>query len=99
MKKIILAVALAGAPAFAHESHGHHAKKGAPSGAAAKAPASFEKQPAPGTWARCAVSGEVFQVDPDTQFATYDGRVYAFCCPDCKPDFEKEPAKYARKVP
>jgi len=97
MKKIILAVALAGSPVFAHESHGHHAKNVVPSGAPASAPASFEKQPAPGTWARCAVSGEVFQVGPDTRFATDEGRVYPFCCPDCKPDFEKEPAKYAGK--
>ena len=28
--------------------------------------------------------------------ATYEGRVYAFCCPDCKPDFDKDPAKYAK---
>ena len=99
MKKIILAVALASSPVFAHESHGHHAKKGVPGDAPANAPASFEKQPASGTWVRCAVSGEVFRVGPDTQFATYESRVYAFCCPDCKPDFEKEPAKYAGKRP
>jgi YHS domain-containing protein len=43
------------------------------------------------------VSGDVFRVGKDTGFATYNGRVYAFCCPDCKPDFDKDPAKFADK--
>src|SRR5438046_3075044 len=48
-------------------------------------------------WARCAVSGDVFKVGKDTTFATHEGRTYAFCCNECKPDFEKDPAKYAEK--
>lgn len=59
------------------------------------APRSFAKKPAVGTKATCAVSGEVFTVKKNTQTATYKGRTYAFCCPDCKGDFEKEPAKFA----
>ena len=94
MKNIILAVTLAAAPVLAHGKHGHHSKGAASADAA---PVSFEKQPAPGTWARCPVSGEVFRVEKDSEFAAYDGRVYAFCCPDCKPDFEKDPARYAEK--
>jgi YHS domain-containing protein len=93
MQKIILAVALAGAPVWAHGKAGHHAKKAEH----LDAPASFEAQPPPGTWAKCPVSGEIFQVDGDTRFATYNGRVYAFCGSDCRPDFEKDPAKYAEK--
>ena len=94
MKALLLAVAVAAAPALAHE-HGHsgHGRKGEHR----DAPTSFEEQPPPGTWAKCPVSGDVFRVGQDTEFATYDGRVYAFCCPDCKPDFDKDPAKYADK--
>jgi YHS domain-containing protein len=92
MKSLFLAIALAAAPgAFAHEDAANHAKKGEHR----DAPTSFEKQPPPGTWAKCPVSGDVFRVGPDTEFATYQGRVYAFCCPDCKPDFDKDPGKWA----
>src|SRR5256885_13522493 len=92
MKKYALALALITAvPVFAHGKPGEHAKKGEKRAA----PTSFESQPALGTWAKCPVSGDVFRVGPDTEFATYKGRVYAFCCPDCKPDFDKDPAKYA----
>jgi YHS domain-containing protein len=93
MRKLILAVALAASPVLAHGQEGHHAKKGEQR----DAPVSFEKQPPPGTWAKCPVSGDVFQVGKETEFATYDGRVYAFCCTDCKPDFDKDPARYAQK--
>ena len=92
MKSILIALALASAPALAHE-HAEHAKKGQHQ----DAPTSFDKQPPEGTWARCAVSGDVFKVSKETEFAAYNGRVYAFCCPDCKPDFVKDPGKYADK--
>ena len=91
MKALLLALALAAVPAIAHEHPANHARKGEHR----DAPTSFEKQPARGTWAKCPVSGDVFRVGPETEFATYEGRVYAFCCPDCKPDFDKDPAKYA----
>ena len=94
MKPILIALALASAPAFAHD-HGEHAKKGQHQ----DAPRSFEKQPPEGTWARCPVSGDVFKVSSETDFVTYENRVYAFCCPDCKPDFVKDPGKYADKKP
>ena len=101
MRGPLLACALAvtaamtapGGQASAHE-HAADAK------AAAKhknAPSSFAAQPAKGTWATCPVSGEVFQIDGDTGFTNYGGRVYAFCCPDCKPDFDKTPAKFVKK--
>jgi YHS domain-containing protein len=93
MRALILAVALATSPVLAHGTAGHHAKKSEPR----DAPTSFEKRPPLGTWAKCPVSGDVFKVDKDTEFATYNGRVYAFCCTDCKPDFDKDPAKFADK--
>ena len=93
MRRLLLALALAASPVLAVGHEGHSAKQGKHK----DAPTSFETQPPPGTWAKCPVSGDVFQVDKDTQFATYEGRVYAFCCPDCKPDFDKDPAKYAGK--
>src|SRR5438128_3821046 len=95
MKSLVLALALTAAPAFAHEhdAPSNHAKKGQHQ----DAPRSFDKQPAEGTWARCPVSGDVFKVSSETDFVTYEGRVYAFCCPDCKPDFVKNPSKYADK--
>jgi YHS domain-containing protein len=91
VKALLLAVALAAVPAVAHDHPANHARKGEHR----DAPTSFEKQPAPGTWAKCPVSGDAFRVGPETEFATYEGRVYAFCWPDCKPDFDKDPAKYA----
>ncbi len=93
MKTLLFALALAASPVLAHDMPKHHATKGEHR----DAPTSFEKQPPVGTWAKCPVSGDVFRVGADTEFATYGGRVYAFCCPDCKPDFDKDPAKYADK--
>ena len=99
MKQLLIAAALAVAPAYAHEMHegheaGHHSSEAKKH---ADAPRSFDKQPPVGTWAKCAVSGEIFQVHEGTEFATYNGRTYAFCCEDCKPDFLKNPDKYAEK--
>ncbi|MGC8785333.1 MAG: YHS domain-containing protein [Armatimonadota bacterium] len=31
------------------------------------------------------------------QTSTYQGKVYYFCCPKCKPQFDKEPAKFAKE--
>ena len=76
-----------------HQKPSNHAKEGEHK----DAPRSFAKQPAAGTWAKCAVSNEVFRVGPETTFSTYAGRTYAFCCNECKPDFDKDPAKFAEK--
>lgn len=93
MKTLLFAATLAVAPAYAHEgAEGHHHAK-----AHADAPRSFDAQPPAGTWAKCPVSGDVFQINDGTDFAVYKGRVYAFCCADCKPDFLKNPDKYAER--
>jgi len=39
--------------------------------------------------------------DPVTDFSAgnsveYQGKAYFFCCPDCRPKFESDPAKYAK---
>jgi YHS domain-containing protein len=90
MRPVLLAALFAVTPvvASAHETHSSK-------GEHASAPRSFDHKPATGTWARCPVSGEVFQVGPDTEFTTYQGRTYAFCCPDCKTDFAKDSSRYA----
>ena len=36
----------------------------------------------------------------DKQYKTeYKGKTVYFCCPDCKPEFEKDPEKYIAKLP
>jgi|SRR5690349_20056628 YHS domain-containing protein len=51
---------------------------------------------APGTAAKCPVTGEDFTVKDSTVQVTYKGKRYAFCCADCQPTFAKDPAKYAK---
>jgi YHS domain-containing protein len=91
MRFLLMAVLVAAMPVSAHGVDKVTAKQHSDS------PRSFDTQPAVGTWAKCPVSGDIFQIGKDTEFATYNGRVYAFCCDDCKPDFVKNPAKYADK--
>lgn len=61
-----------------------------------KAPMAFTAKPPVGSKARCPVTGEEFTVRASTASSTYKGRVYVFCCPECKPTFDKDPAKYAK---
>lgn len=60
------------------------------------APKAFVTKPAVGTKALCPVMGGEFAVTKDTQFSEYKGKHYAFCCSDCKPKFDKEPAKFTK---
>jgi YHS domain-containing protein len=46
---------------------------------------------------RCPVNGEEFVVAADTVQVEHEGKHYAFCCADCKPSFDKDPAKYTKK--
>jgi YHS domain-containing protein len=61
-----------------------------------KAENGFAKKPAVGTKAKCPVMGNEFEVSKDTVFSTYKGKYYAFCCPGCKPQFDKNPEKYIK---
>lgn len=36
-------------------------------------------------------------VDPAVT-TVYDGKTIGFCCPDCIPDFKKDPAKYMKTL-
>ena len=49
-----------------------------------------------GTKAHCPVTGEEFTVSATTKQVQHDGKYYGFCCPDCAPAFEKNPAKYVK---
>jgi YHS domain-containing protein len=54
-----------------------------------------EKKPKPVN-ALCPVTDEA--VDPEAATAQYKGKTIAFCCADCSKAFNKEPAKYIKKV-
>ena len=49
-----------------------------------------------GDKAECPVTGETFVVSAATKTATHNGRIYAFCCPDCADPFKAEPTKYVK---
>ena len=42
----------------------------------------------------CPLSGEAFNIKPDSKKADYQGKVYYFCCPDCVALFKANPKKY-----
>jgi YHS domain-containing protein len=44
----------------------------------------------------CPISGD--PVGDSKLVEVYDGKVYHLCCPSCRDDFEKDPAKVARAV-
>jgi len=58
------------------------------------------KQPAkpakPYTLTTCAVSGE--KLGDEAYTFTHEGREIKLCCKDCLKDFNKNPAKYLKKV-
>lgn len=56
----------------------------------------FGKKPAIGTKAKCPVMGNEFTVTKDTKSSVYKGKHYVFCCPGCKPTFDKNPKKYIK---
>ncbi len=43
---------------------------------------------------KCLVSGD--DVGDSKLTATYDGKIYHFCCDSCPEAFKKDPAKYAK---
>ncbi len=78
-------------------------KKGAPTAPSATpepaGPAKVEGSVTPlavGAKAHCPVTGEEFTVTASTKQLQHDGKYYGFCCPDCAPAFEKNPAKYIK---
>ena len=84
-----------------HAGHDHagHAHGHDHSAKAKKAPQAaikngFDGMPAPGTPAHCPVMKNDFKVAADSESSVYKGKTYVFCCPGCKPQFEKDPEKY-----
>lgn len=48
-----------------------------------------------GDTTKCPVMGEEFEIESDSDFATYQGKKVFFCCAKkCKKKFEAEPTKY-----
>lgn len=46
----------------------------------------------------CIVSGEKLGSMGDPIVIVHEGQEVKFCCKGCKPDFEKEPAKFLSKL-
>lgn len=45
----------------------------------------------------CPVTGDkIASVKDAVGHSVYKGKTYYFCCPDCKPLFDKNPAKYLK---
>ena len=44
----------------------------------------------------CAVMGDKIPDVKTAAFSVYKGKKYYFCCAGCKPEFEKNPAKYVK---
>ena len=62
------------------------------------ATAEDKKQPIPDKMTTCPVSGEKLGEMGKPYVLEYQGREVKLCCPDCKKDFEKDPAKYIKKI-
>ncbi len=54
--------------------------------------------PTPDKLTTCPVSGDKLGEMGKPLVFEYKGREVKLCCPDCKKDFDKEPAKYMKKI-
>jgi YHS domain-containing protein len=56
-------------------------------------------KPKPYPLAKCIVSGEAFEGSEMTPYQfVYEGQTIKLCCKGCLEDFNKEPAKYLKKL-
>ena len=46
----------------------------------------------------CPVSGEAFNIEPDSKKVSYEGKIYYFCSPDCAVLFNADQKKYLQGV-
>lgn len=69
------------------------AAKPAPKAAPAKVAAKTEK-----IVTICALQNEEVKDLKTAEKSTYKGVTYYFCCSGCKPQFDKDPAKYAKAM-
>jgi YHS domain-containing protein len=77
---------------YAKAHHAVHAKPIA--GAKVDAILLAGRGPAPEE-ATCPVMGNKVHPDAKTEWTVYQGKVYYFCCPGCKPKFTSDPAGFA----
>jgi YHS domain-containing protein len=67
--------------------------------AAPVAPSHTTAKPAKAAPLICAVTGDkIASVKDAAGKSVYKGKTYYFCCPSCKPEFDKNPAKYVKKM-
>jgi YHS domain-containing protein len=57
-----------------------------------------KEAPKPDKMTTCPVSGEKLGEMGKPYIFEYKGREVKLCCPDCKKDFEKDPAKFMKKI-
>ena len=82
----------------APESHNHTTSEHSKAKSASSRKNGFDGMPASGTKAFCPVMENGFEVTPNSTYSVYKGKTYVFCCPGCKPAFEKDPEKYIGKL-
>ncbi|MDO8589191.1 MAG: YHS domain-containing protein [Armatimonadota bacterium] len=61
-----------------------------------KSPATYAKPAAANAEIKCPVSGGKVTSLKTAEKSVYKGKTYYFCCPGCKPQFDKNPEKYVR---
>ena len=58
-----------------------------------------DTKPVPDKLTTCPVSGDKLEGDMGKPYVfTYEGQEVKLCCPMCKKDFDKEPAKYLKLI-
>ena len=55
-------------------------------------------KPKPDKMDTCPVSGEKLGEMGDAYVFTYEGQEVKLCCKHCRKDFDKDPAKYIKKI-
>jgi YHS domain-containing protein len=55
-------------------------------------------KPKPDLLTTCPVSGDKLGEMGKPYVFVYQGQEVKLCCPDCKKDFDKDPAKYLKKI-
>jgi YHS domain-containing protein len=59
---------------------------------------SADARPKPDLLTTCPVSGDKLGEMGDPYVFVYKDQEVKLCCPNCKKDFEKDPAKYLKKI-
>jgi len=69
-----------------------------PLGSRADSTSSADAKAKPDMLKTCPVSGDKLGEMGDPYVFVYQGQEVKLCCPNCKKDFEKDPAKYLKKI-